>query len=75
MRPTGKNQEIVAESAYGDCRAGGVVRQSEHRPDVCKERIVVARVSPDTVVIRGGPVKFGPVRILQADTEIQPWPE
>src|SRR5271169_1270994 len=48
---------------------------SEHSPDVCKERIVLVRVSPHAVDIRGGPVKFVPVRILQADTKIQPWPE
>ena len=75
MRPTDKNQEIVAESACGDSRAGGVGRQSEHSPDVCKERIVVVRISSHPVDIRGGPVKFVPVRILQAETEIQPWPE
>jgi hypothetical protein len=39
-------------------------------PDVCKESIVVARVSSHAVDIRGGPIKFGPARILQADTEI-----
>ena len=54
------------------CVRGG---RSEHSPDVGKERIVVVRVSPHTVDICGGPVKFVPVRILQADTEIQPWPE
>ena len=49
--------------------------ESEHSPDVRKERFVVARVSPHAVDIRGGPVKFVPVRVLQADTEIQPRPE
>src|SRR5215469_6083730 len=50
-------------------------RCSEHSPDICKERIVTARVSPHAIDVRGGPVKFGPVRILQADAEIEPWPK
>jgi len=48
---------------------------SEHSPDVCEEGVVAARVSPHTVDVRGGAVEFGPVRILQADTEAQPGPE
>src|ERR1700746_1640071 len=74
-RSTDKNQELVAETACGDSRAGGVGRQSEHGPDIGEERVVVVRVSSNTVVIRSGPVKFGPVCILQADAEVQPWPE
>jgi hypothetical protein len=47
----------------------------KHGPDVRKEGIIAARVSSHTVDIRGGAVEFGPVRILQTDAEIQPWPK
>src|SRR5271167_4760047 len=52
-----------------------ILLRSEHSPDVYKDRVVFARVSPHAVDIRRGPIKFGPARILQADTEIQPWPK
>ena len=51
------------------------LRSSEHGPDVGEERIVIVCVSTDTVEVRRGSVKFVPVRILQADAEVQPWPE
>jgi hypothetical protein len=47
----------------------------KHGPDVRKEGIIAARVSSHTVDIRGGAVEFGPVRVLQTDAEVQPWPE
>ena len=49
--------------------------RSERDPYIEEERIVVARVSPHAVDIRGGPVEFGPVRILQTDAKIEPWPK
>ena len=42
----------------------------KHGPDVRKEGIIAARISPHPVNIRGRPVKFGPVRILEADASI-----
>src|SRR5262249_8161173 len=48
---------------------------SEHGPDICKEGVVAASVSPRAVDVRGRPVEFGPVRVLQPDTEIQPRPK
>ena len=50
-------------------------RRSEHRPDVPKEGIVAAGVSSHAVDIRCRSVEFGPMSVLQADAEIQPWPE
>ena len=48
---------------------------SEHGPDVGKKGIVAARVSSHAVYVRGRSVEFVPVRILQTDTEVQPWPK
>jgi hypothetical protein len=49
--------------------------RSEHGPNVDKERVVSVCVSSHAVDIRGGAVEFGPVRVLQTDAEIQPWPK
>src|SRR5208282_1662665 len=67
-----KGENPVASGCLGAGRNVCPWQSPEHSPNVCKERIVVVRVSPDAVVIRGRPVKFVPVRILQADREIQP---
>jgi len=48
---------------------------SEHGPDVGKKGIVAARVSSHAVYVRGRSVEFVPVRILQTDAEVQPWPK